>query len=172
MKRFLAVALLALSVSGCASYTWTSSVPSKMRSVQVPTFRNESSLTESASLVTRQVLREFQREGTFSLMSDGAALEIQGAVTEVSTYGMETNYRIGSRYYGGTMRIVAMVSVIDKLNGRILIDNRVYVGEAPFSSGHDSTTALRDATARAADLLAQHVVDDVLKMDFNAKTEK
>ena len=65
-----------------------------------------------------------------------------------------------------------MVSVIDKLNGRILIDNRVYVGEAPFSSGHDSTTALRDATARAADLLAQHVVDDVLKMDFNAKTEK
>lgn len=172
MKRFLAVVSLALSVSGCASYSWTSSVPAKMRTVQVPTFRNETILTETAPVVTRQILREFQREGTFKLMTEGAALEVQGAVTEASSYGMETNYRIGSRYYGGTLRIVAVVSVIDKLNGRVLVDNRAYVGEAPFSSGHDVTTALRDASGRAADMLAQRVVDDVLKIDFNAKTEK
>ena len=172
MKKLLLAAAAAALLCGCAGYRWTSSVPEKMRTVQVPTFRNSADLTEVGSVVTVQLLREFQREGTFKILSDGAALEIQGEVVSASAQSEAANYRIGSRFHGGMLKITARVSVIDKRNGRILVDNCEYSGEAHYSAGQDNTTAMRDASGRAADDLAQKVVDAVLAIDFNGKTEK
>lgn len=172
MKRILFAVVLAAVAAGCASYKWTSSVPGDMRTVQVPTFRNRSELTETGSVVSRQLLREFQREGTFRIMSDGAALEVQGEVFFAGSQGAYSNYKIGSRYHGGTMCIKARVSVVDKKNGRVIIDNREFSGESQYSAGQDNTTAMRDASGRAADDLARKVVDCVLGLDFKVKSEK
>jgi len=172
MNRVLASALFVLLTAGCASYTWRSSVPERMRTVQVPTFCNSSKIVEAGAVATRQVLRELQREGTFKLLSDGAAIEIQGEVLSVGATGGYSNYKVGSRIYGSTVVMKAKVSVIDKANGRVLIDNRLYTGEAEFSTGQDSQTAQRDASGRAADLMAQRIVDDLLTIDFKSKTEK
>lgn len=172
MIKTLSIMSLALAMAGCAGYSWKSSVPAEMRTVQVPVFRDSSGLTETGPVVTRQILREFQREGTFSIMSDGAALEVQGEVVSRSAGVGGANYRTGSRLHGGTLVLTAKVSVIDKARGVVLVDNRMYTGEAPFSSLQDNTTAYRDAAGRAADDLAQKVVDDVLKLKFDVKTEK
>ena len=40
-------------VAGCTAYTWTSPIPAEMRTVAVPTFRNESNVTEMGNVVTR-----------------------------------------------------------------------------------------------------------------------
>lgn len=172
MMKSLTIVAFALIASGCANYSWRSSVPADMRTVQVPVFRDASGLTETGPVVARQILREFQREGTFAIMSDGAALEIQGEVVSASSSAVNADYKAGSRMHGGMLVLKAKVSVVDKARGRVLVDNRPYTGEAPYSSLQDNITAYRDAAGRAADDLAQKVVDDVLKLKFDVKTEK
>ena len=168
----VAVVLMALSsfAAGCANYTWRPSVPAELRTVQVPVFRDVSGLTETGPVVTRQILREFQREGTFRIVSDGAALEIQGEVVSAVSRGRNADYKAGSRNHGGELELKAKVSVIDRRKGLVLVDNREYTGLAAYSAQQDNTTAYRDAAGRAADDLAQRIVDDVLGFDF--KTEK
>ena len=172
MKRILLTAFLAAAAAGCSSYRWTSGVPGTMRTVGVPTFRNRTDLAEIGAVSTRQLLREFQREGTFKPTADGAAVEIQGEIVSVGTRGDATNYKTGSRLHGGLMTVTAKVSVIDKVNGRVLIDNRKYTGEAPYSAGQDNTTAYRDASGRVADDLARRIVDDVVSLDFKPLQER
>ena len=167
MNKKLAISFCAAALlAGCANYRWTSSVPAEMRTVQVPVFIDKSNLTETGPVVTRQVLREFQREGTFKVLADGAALEVQGTVLSATGTDMNANYKNGRRTHGGTLRIVASVSVIDKRAGRVLVDNRQLAGEAPFSSGQDANTAKRDAAGRAADDLARNIVDMVTTLNW------
>ena len=143
-----AVALVGL-VCGCgANYCWRPAVPAAMRTVAVPTFRNDSELQEAGAVAARQVLREFQREGTFKIRPTGeAALEIQGTVL--------------SELVGEFA-----VSVIDKRLGKVLVDNRRYTARASFAVGQDLTTAQRDAAGRMAEDLARQVVDDVLNLKW------
>lgn len=168
LKGVSAALLLSVLSYGCATdYAWKSSVPAEMRTVSVPTFRNESELTELGSLMTGQLLREFQREGTFAIRRPGsAALEIQGIVksasSSVSAYDRRTQLRLSSHDFKSTV----LVSVIDKKRGKVIIDNRPYVVRTSFTAGNDLTTAQRDASRRLADELARAVVDDVLSVKF------
>ena len=79
-KLFAVSVLLSCAVlSGCKTgYQWTSKVPEDLRTISVPTFRNESGVTELGAVATRQLLREFQREGTFKIRHVGdAAVEVR-----------------------------------------------------------------------------------------------
>ena len=47
MRKILFVIVPVLALAGCrTSYSWTSDVPKNLRTVSVPTFRNESDITE------------------------------------------------------------------------------------------------------------------------------
>lgn len=162
---FLAFALVG---SGCAtSYAWKPQVPATMRTVYVPSFRNESVVMELGALTTRQVAREFQREGTFRLATaDDAALEIQGVVKSVSAGSVGYNRRTLSRHTGNELKMSAVVSVVDKREGKVLVDNRTYVAQTTTVVSQDHTTAVRDASGRLAAELAQRIVDDVLNLKW------
>lgn len=169
MKSSLAIVSVALILlTGCASsYSWRSSVPEEMRTVSVPTFRNDSDLMELGALTTRQLLREFQREGTFSIRSvDEAALEVQGTVVTVSAGAVAYSRRTWMRHAAYILKMTATVSVIDKSAGRVLIDNKTYRASTSMTAGQDQTTAERDASGRLADDLARQVVDDVLNLKW------
>lgn len=164
----VAAVVSALLLAGCAgSYSWRSSVPEEMRTVSVPTFRNDSDLMEIGSLATRQILREFQREGTFSLRPTGeAALEVQGTIKSVSTGLVSYNRRSWMRFTAYDLTMKVEVSVIDKSAGEVIIDNRMYEAHTTMTSGQDQTTAERDASGRLADDLARQIVDDVLNLKW------
>ena len=168
MKLFPSVvAVMALAVAGCAGYRWTSDVPDGLRTVAVPTFRNETDVTELGSVMTTQLLREFQREGTFSLRSVGdAALEVQGIVASVSSGLVGYDRRSGMRSRGYRLEAEVKISVIDKRNGRVLVDNRTYRPVTTFASGSDVLTSVRDASGRLAEDLARQVVDDIVGMKW------
>ena len=153
---------------GCATdYGWRSSVPEGMRTVSVPTFRNESVVNELGAVATRQLLREFQREGTFRIRAVGdAAVEVQGVVKSASQTTTAYDRRIYGRVSSSEFRAVAEVSVIDKRAGKVLVDNRKYVATTTFTSGQDRTTAMRDASGRLADDLARQVVRDLLNLKW------
>lgn len=170
MKKTIPVLILLSAIAvGCGtSYSWRSSVPQDYRTVFVPTFRNESTVMEAGAVASRQMLREIQREGTFRIADDDeAALEIQGKIVSVtagvSAYDRRSMLRMVA--YGFTLN--AVVSVIDRRRGKVLIENRSYTGETTFTTGQDISNAERDATGRAADDIARKVVDDLLRMDYN-----
>ena len=138
-----------------------------MRTVSVPTFRNESEVNELGAVATRQRLREFQREGTFRIrMAGDAALEVQGVIKSVSPAMAAYNRRAGGRVAAYDLSATAEISVIDKRTRKVLVDNRKYVANATFTAGQDRTTAVRDASGRLADDLAQKVVDDLLNLKW------
>lgn len=170
MKAIFPLLLLPLvaALCGCgANYRWRPSVPSEMRTVSVPTFRNESDLQEVGAVAARQLLREFQREGTFKVRPAGeAALEVQGQVDSVSSSAVSYDRRSGLRRSGSVFTVSARVTVVDKRRGKVLVDGRPYTAQTTFTSGQDLTTGRRDASGRAMEDLARQVVDDVLNLKW------
>ena len=172
MKRenplFAFALAFALVFAGCATdYSWRSSVPESARTVAVPTFRNESNVSEVGALASRQLLREFQREGTFKVRTAGeAAIEVQGVIKSVSPAMAAYNRRAGARVAAYDLSATAEISVIDKRTRKVLVDNRKYVANATFTAGQDKTTAARDASGRLMDDLARQVVDDILNLKW------
>ena len=162
-----ALAFVALCTGCGANYTWKSSVPAEMRTVAVPTFRNESDAQELGAIASRQVLRELQREGTFRIRTQGdAALEIQGVVKSMAlgprAYDRSTEMRL--RAYD--VSAVVEISVIDKRRRKVLVDSRPYQATARATVEQDMTTALRDASGRLMEDLATQVVDDLLNLKW------
>lgn len=168
MRRCVALALLALAVCGCGtSYSWRSTVPEGLRTIAVPTFRNESSVSELGAVATRQVLREIQREGTFAIRSaDSAALEIQGVVKSTSSVVGGYSRTAAMRTVSYSLAADVEISVIDRRQGRVLLDNRIYRPQTVFTAESDLETARRDASGRLMEDLARQVVDDILNLKW------
>ena len=160
--------LLAAVLCGCGtSYSWRSSVPETMRTVCVPTFRNESGVSELGAVASRQILRELQREGTFRIRAtDDAALEVQGTIKSATCDLSGYDRRAGGRRMTYRFDAVAEVSVIDKRSRKVLVDNRTFKAETGFTSGQDLTTARRDASGRLAEDLARQVLDCLLGLKW------
>ena len=166
--------LLAAAVAGCAAYTWTSAIPQDMRTVSVPTFRNQSNVTELGNVLTRQVLREFQREGTMKIAAVGeSAYEVQGTVVAGGSTPLAYDIRKISRDREYRLTVMARVSVIDKVSGKVVIDNRTYQANAGYLASSDRLTPERDASGRAAEEIARMIVDDVTAANWSGddKTE-
>jgi hypothetical protein len=168
MRAAAAWFFVALISFGCASdYSWRSQVPQNMRTVSVPVFRNESEVTELGSVVSRQLLREFQREGTFSIAAPGnSALEIQGVIKRSRAGTLGYNRGTGMRFSNFDLALEAEVSVIDKAKGKVLVDNKPYRAQTSFIDNGDFISSRRDASGRLAEDLARQVVDDVLSLKW------
>lgn len=165
MKVVSLVALASvLAFSGCnISYTWRSSVPEGQRQIAVPVFRNSSDVTELGAVVTRQILREVQREGTFRVTSlDACAIEIQGEVKNASSHTIAYERKTGARTREHRFSVEAVVSFVDKRAGTVLVNNRTYKASTTYLANDDVTTGERDASGRLAEDLSRQIVDDLL----------
>ena len=159
--------LVALAISGCTSYRWTSDVPEELRTVAVPVFENRTSSAELGPIVTQYTLREFQREGTFSIRRSGdSALEVQGTIVKASRDPAAFNRGYGSRASEYRYTVTAEVSLINKDTGKVLLNNRRYVAETTFRTRGDLLTSQRDAAARIAQDFARQIVDDVTAFPY------
>jgi len=172
MTRFpvcgLAALALAAALAGCGtSYAWRPTVPERMRTVCVPTFANETDVSEMGAVAARQVLREIQREGTFRVAAAAdAAIEVQGVVKRLRIGGGAYDRRTGMRYAAFTLRADVEISVIDKARHAVLVDAKPYVASAQVTSSQDLMTSKRDASGRLMEDLASQVVDDLLTLKF------
>ncbi len=165
--RLSSTVLFLAALAGCASYRWTSGVPEELRSVAVPVFENRTSSAELGPIVTQYVLREFQREGTFSIRRSGnSALEVQGSIVKASRDPAAFNRGYGSRASEYRYTVTAEVSLINKDTGKVLLNNRRYVAETTFLTRGDLLTTQRDAAARIAQEFARQIVDDVTAFPY------
>lgn len=159
------IAAAALFAAGCASYSWKASVPEDMRTVDVPVFRNESSVTELGGEMSAQVARELQREGTFTLSTE-PAIEVQGVVKSVTTMSRGLDRMNATRNGEYVMTAVVEVSLVDKKAGRTLFDACRYVSRTTIYADFDLVGAERAAAGRLAEQIARQVVDDMLHRDW------
>ena len=165
--RLSSLASVALLLVGCSSYRWTSNVPEELRTVAVPVFENRTSSAELGPIVTQYVLREFQREGTFSIRRSGdSALEVQGSIVKASRDPAAFNRGYGSRASEYRYTVTAEVSLINKDTGKVLLNNRRYMAETTFLTRGDLLTTQRDAAARIAQEFARQIVDDVTSFAY------
>ena len=166
LRSFLLILPVVLAC-GCASYRWTSSVPVEIRTVAVPEFQNQSRLAELGPMTTQYTLREFQREGTFSIRRSGdSSIEVQGVIKKVDFKPISFVRGYGMR--AGEYRCFATLeaSLIDKDNGKVLLDNRSYTAETTISVQNDLLTAQRNAVPRLAAEFARQIVDDALNYPY------
>ena len=64
------------------------------------------------------------------------------------------------------------MSFIDKIGGKVVVNDRVYRAETSFLAGDDIATGRRDARSRLAEELARRIVDDLTAVDWKQKEVK
>ena len=169
MKSFLMCGAL-LALAGCAGYSWQSDVPAQYRTVAVPVFENRTIAAELGPVATRYLLREFQREGTFKIRRAGeAAVEVQGAIVKAMRTAFTYDRAYGTRAQSYRYVVTAEISVIDRLSGKVLLDNRPYSAETTFATEGDLLTGQRNAAARIGQDLARQIVDDLTAWSFEGE---
>ena len=166
----LFAASAALALAGCAGYSWRPSVPPEMRTVFVPVFPSEGGVVRFGDEVSRQTLRELQREGTFRIaMAGDAAVEVQGTARTLSPKVVAYERRTGSRVRERELEAVATVSFIDKRAGRVLADGRRYRARVTFAAGEDELSGAGGASRRLAEELARQIADDLVSWRFERR---
>ena len=164
----LPVALVcAMVFSGCAGYTWGTSVPVEYRKVSVPVFENLTAVSEIGSIVTQYTLREFQREGTFRIARPGeSAIEVQGTLRSKSLGGISFDRGQGMRESEYRYEIVADVTFVEKRTGKVLLERKGIKGSTTVLTHDDLLTAQKNASFRVAADIARQIVNDALALPF------
>ena len=172
LRAFLCLvpAVVLCGCSGLPDYRWTSRVPEEIRTVAVPVFENRTQSAELGPIVSQYVLREFQREGTFSIRRSGdSTIEVQGAIVKAERTPVAFARGYGMRADEYRYHVTAEVSIVNKDAGKVLQSGRRYVAETTFMVQGDLLTGQRDAAQRIAADLARQIVDDVVSYPYNKK---
>ena len=157
--------------SGCAGYQWGTTVPEEYRKVSVPVFENMTAVSEIGPIVTQYTLREFQREGSFSIVRpEDAAIEVQGVLRIMSRQGVAYDRGQGMRASEYRYVVVADVSFVDKRNGKVLLERKEIKGETTYLTQDDLLTGQKNAAFRIAADIARQIVNEAVALPFNGGT--
>ena len=160
----LALGSIAL-LSGCAGYTWGTSVPEEYRTVAVPVFENLTEVSEMGPTITQYTLREFQREGSFKVVRpDDAAIEVQGVIRKMTRLGIAYDRARGMRASEYRYEILVDVTFVDRRKGKVLLERKGLQGETTFLTQNDLLTGQKNASARIAQDLARQIVNEALAL--------
>ena len=157
--------------SGCAGYQWGTTVPEEYRKVSVPVFEKMTAVSEIGPIVTQYTLREFQREGSFSIVRpEDAAIEVQGVLRSMSRQGVAYDRGQGMRASEYRYVVVADVSFVDKRNGKVLLERKEIKGETTYLTQDDLLTGQKNAAFRIAADIARQIVNEAVALPFNGGT--
>lgn len=174
MKRIgllslLPLALVGLALTGCLGYKLGgSSLPDGIETVCVAPVVNRTAEPAIELEVTRAVRQRIQFDGRLKLVNtpDEADAVLRVALTDYRLTPID--YRNADREeYNNTanryrLRITARSTLENRETGKPLARSKTY-GESTFSFRSDLTTSKRNALPRAADELAQYLVDDLVE---------
>lgn len=154
--RTVSLLLVAFLLSGCG-YKLGEIRPTPMRSVRtlaVPTFKNNTYEPRIEVLVADTVIKQLQQDGTYTIVSDDTADAIlYGTVTKIERRSLRSvqNNVLATSEFGLTLTV--SYEVIDRVSGAILMKSIVQ-GDTSFFSNNDLQTTERQAIPLAAQRLA------------------
>lgn len=154
--RTFSLLLVAILLSGCG-YKLGEIRPTPMRSVRtlaVPTFKNNTYEPRIEVLVADTVIKQLQQDGTYTIVSDDTADAIlQGTITKIERRSLRSvqNNVLATSEFGLTLTV--SYEVVDRVTGAILMKSIVQ-GDTSFFSNNDLQTTERQAIPLAAQRLA------------------
>jgi hypothetical protein len=160
-SRFIRMLLLssALGLNGCAGYRLgpSNGVAAREKSVQINPFVNQTLQPRLTDVVTAQVRKEMQRDGTYDLSTHGEGdIIISGSLIRYERLEVTfaSNDILTVRDY--RLSLTAQVSARERATGKILI-NQAVTGYTLIRVGNDLASAERQAMPLLAQDLARNV---------------
>lgn len=165
MKTLLGVALLFLSLGGCAGYHVGPVQPYYLRSVHsiaVPTFANKTLVPRIAVLVTDSVIKQFQQDGTYRIAGDDQADAIlKGEITRIArapARSLRGNVLATTEF---NLAVRVRYTLVARGSNRVLSQPAEVIGTTSFFVGPDITSDERQAFPLAAEELATRLVSQL-----------
>lgn len=138
MKRISYILTMILLVSPGCGYRVGSILPSNIRTISVPTFKNLTMEPGIEISVTNEIINQFQIDGTLKVVEDDAEADVK-LIGELIEYRREPlrfqgrDFREVSEY---RLRLITRLTLIDVKTDTPTWQNRVVEGETTyFTSG-------------------------------------
>ncbi|MEI6392855.1 MAG: LPS assembly lipoprotein LptE [Verrucomicrobiota bacterium] len=145
--RWLPLWLVALGLTGCAGYKLgsTNGVTAGARSAQIMPFSNQTMEPRLGEVVTSQLRREMQRDGTYQLAShDDGDIIVSGVVVNYLRLPLSFQPTDALTVTDYSVKLVAQVTARERSTGKVVFNERV-TGSTLIIVGSDLTSAERQA---------------------------
>jgi hypothetical protein len=164
VKRLAPLALAALVLGGgCFGYRLGSSLPAGIRTIHVPTFRNQTGDPLIEAQATLSAIQEFQKDGTLKVVEAAEAdvrLDVKLIAVELGAVSHERDSSRTVNEY--RLRMDAEVVLVrSRTNAELL--RRTVKGDTLFQPTGDLTLDKRNATPKATENLAHQIVQTVVE---------
>jgi outer membrane lipopolysaccharide assembly protein LptE/RlpB len=164
MLTFGAVLALALG-PGCAGYRLGSTLPPDIKSIHIPTFKNNTTEPLIEVETTNKTIAEFQRDGTLRI----ANLDEADAVLKVTIYKItltplrysQTDRATPNEY---RMTLTAAYTFTRKSTNKVIGQSTAITGETTLPYAGNYQAAIRTAIPRAAEDLGRNLVEKVVEI--------
>lgn len=157
------VAAAALLLGGCTTYELGSALPPDIETLYIPTVVNATDEPLLESAVTREVLREFQRDGTLKLVDEASAdarLDIRLVGFKLQAIKFERDDTRATQVY--QMLIDAKVK-LTRAGETAPMMERDMLGDTFFDFFGDLASSKVTATPLAARDLAHDIVESLVE---------
>jgi len=151
--------------TGCAGYHLGSAVPKRMEGVKtiaVPTFRNDTLVPRLEVLAASTVVKQFQQDGTFAVRSsDDADVILEGTITRIRRSGARSVRSDIEQQQEYNLTLTVHYTVTRRTTGQQIDDASVTGDTSFFVSGNDVNQDERQAIPLALEQAAVRIVSRV-----------
>jgi len=168
-KCAVALALLALLLNGCGYHTagHAAQLPTSVKTLAIPAFKNETLTYRIEQMLTSSVVREFRTRTNYRIVNeagDDADATLRGTV--LSTVASPLTYDTSTGRAASVLVVVSMrVSLTDR-SGKVLYQNPSYVFREQYEVSQDLASFFEEdspAFRRLSQDFAHTLVSNVLE---------
>ena len=160
LSTVLSTVIAAVLLGGCVNYKLGTTLSEELRAVFVPTVRNETSQPMVDTELTRALTREIGREGTLRITSEErATTRLDVVVTEYRQDSIRFRNNNTPEEYRMVLKATAVFSHISADGSGKEILRQTFEGDETFTRGTDTITAQQQCLPKAAEKLAEQIVD-------------
>jgi outer membrane lipopolysaccharide assembly protein LptE/RlpB len=169
MRAACPLALLAFLLSGCGYHTAGHAVqlPENVKTMAIPTFKNETLTYRIDQMLTASVVHEFTTRTHYHILNDpGEAADATLRGTVLSTTASPLTYDSATGRAASVMIVVSVkVSLTDR-NGKVLYQNPAYLFREQYELSQDLSSFFEEdspAFRRLSQDFARTLVSNILE---------
>jgi outer membrane lipopolysaccharide assembly protein LptE/RlpB len=170
VKAHVGALLVLLSLlAGCGYHTagHSAQLPENVKTVAVPTFKNETTTYRIEQMLTASVVREFTTRTHYHILNDPseeADATLRGTVLSTSTSPL--TYDTATGRTASVLVVVSMKVILSDRNGKVLYQNPAYLFREQYEVSQDLASFFEEdspAFRRLSQDFARTLVSNILE---------
>ena len=169
MGPLLTVLLLTILLSGCGYHTagHAAQLPENVKTIAVPSFKNETTTYRIEQMLTSSVVREFTTRTRYHILSDaGADADATLTGTVLSTATTPLTYDTATGRAASVLVVVSMKVTLSDRQGKVLYQNPAYLFREQYEVSQDLKSFFEEdspAFRRLSQDFARTLVSNILE---------